>query len=191
MPGRAPRMRTGSHIDLVLTRLRTSGVVTTSWARDTHGIAPHVLRSIISGLRRHGAQIETHGAGGELEYRLPPAQITRIANLQTITDADIFVTRSAVTTATTPATAVVVATYTAPPVGVVVTPAAAEPGCVSSAQIDRIKELHRKPHGRDRMSYQEIADILNREERPTRTGKPWTKQVVHQIVGRGLKALET
>jgi hypothetical protein len=41
------------------------------------------------------------------------------------------------------------------------------------------------------MSYQDIADILNREERPTRTGKPWTKQVVHQIVQRGLKAPET
>ena len=53
--------------------------------------------------------------------------------------------------------------------------------------IDRIRELHRKPHGRDRMSYQEIADILNREERPTRTGKPWSRQVVHQIVGRKLQ----
>ena len=55
--------------------------------------------------------------------------------------------------------------------------------------IDRIRELHRKPHGRDRLvTYQDIADILNREERPTRTGKPWTRQVVHQIVQRGLKA---
>jgi DNA invertase Pin-like site-specific DNA recombinase len=54
--------------------------------------------------------------------------------------------------------------------------------------LERIRELHRKPHGRDRMSYQEIADTLNREERPTRTGKQWTRQVVFQIVQRGLKA---
>ena len=68
-------------------------------------------------------------------------------------------------------------------------PYGSRPG--ESVVIDRIRELHRKPHGRDRMSYQEIADILNREERPTRTGKPWTKQVVFQIVQRGLKAPES
>lgn len=105
MPGRAPRMRAGSHIDLVLTRLRTSGVVSTSWARETHGIAPHVLRSIISGLRRHGAQIETHGAGTELEYRLPPALLRSIAVGVTPSDLDIFVTRTTITetVANTPA----------------------------------------------------------------------------------------
>ena len=68
-------------------------------------------------------------------------------------------------------------------------PYGSRPG--EAAVVARIKELHRKPHGRDRMSYQEIADILNQEERPTRTGKQWTKQVVHQIVARGLKAQET
>lgn len=52
----------------------------------------------------------------------------------------------------------------------------------------RIKELHRKPHGRDRRSLQQIADALNAEGLPTRTGKPWTKQVVHQIVRRGFSA---
>jgi DNA invertase Pin-like site-specific DNA recombinase len=58
--------------------------------------------------------------------------------------------------------------------------------------IERIRELHRKPHGRERMSYQEIADALNAEGHPTRQpGKVWTKQVVHQIVARGLKPLET
>lgn len=57
--------------------------------------------------------------------------------------------------------------------------------------VERIKGLHRKPHGRDRMSYQQIADTLNAEGRPTRqAGKSWTKQVVHQIVGRGLKTPE-
>jgi DNA invertase Pin-like site-specific DNA recombinase len=68
-------------------------------------------------------------------------------------------------------------------------PYGSRPG--EAAVIARIRELHRKPHGRDRMSYQEIADTLNREERPTRTGKPWTKQVVFQIVQRGTKAQET
>jgi len=68
-------------------------------------------------------------------------------------------------------------------------PYGSRPG--EAAVIARIKELHRKPHGRDRMSYQEIADILEREGRPTRTGKPWTKQVVFQIVQRGLKAQES
>lgn len=68
-------------------------------------------------------------------------------------------------------------------------PYGSRPG--EAAVVARIRELHRKPHGRDRMSYQDIADILNQEERPTRTGKPWTKQVVYQIVQRGTKALET
>lgn len=54
------------------------------------------------------------------------------------------------------------------------------------AVVERIRELHRKPHGEPRRSLQQIADILNAEGRPTRTGKPWTKQVLHQIVTRGL-----
>jgi len=52
------------------------------------------------------------------------------------------------------------------------------------AAIDRIRSLYRKPHGRDRLSLQAIADALNLEQVPTRTGKPWSKQVVHQIVRR-------
>lgn len=55
--------------------------------------------------------------------------------------------------------------------------------------IDRIRELHRKPHGGNRRSLSEIAAILNSEPgHPTRTGRPWTKQVLHQIIARGLRA---
>ena len=49
----------------------------------------------------------------------------------------------------------------------------------------RIRELRRKPpHGR-RRSLQKVCDALNAEGRATRSGKPWTKQVVNTIVGRG------
>jgi DNA invertase Pin-like site-specific DNA recombinase len=54
--------------------------------------------------------------------------------------------------------------------------------------IDRVRELHRKPHGGSRRSLQEIVDTLNAEGRPTRSGKPWTKSSLHQIIGRGLKS---
>jgi hypothetical protein len=54
--------------------------------------------------------------------------------------------------------------------------------------IDRIRELHRKPHNARRRSLQEIADVLNAEGRPTRTGKPWSKSALHQIIDRGLRA---
>lgn len=56
-----------------------------------------------------------------------------------------------------------------------------------AAIIDRIRELHRKPHGEPRRSLQAIADVLNAENVPTRTGKPWSKQTLHGIIGRGLK----
>lgn len=56
--------------------------------------------------------------------------------------------------------------------------------------LERIRVLHRKPHGMPRRSLQEIADALNLEGRPTRTGKPWTKQVVHQLIARGLVAAD-
>lgn len=48
----------------------------------------------------------------------------------------------------------------------------------------RIRKLRRKPpHGR-RRSLQKVCDALNGEGRPTRSGKPWTKQVVGRILGR-------
>jgi site-specific DNA recombinase len=48
----------------------------------------------------------------------------------------------------------------------------------------RAKELYRKPKGRSRKSLQKVADILNAEEMSTRTGVPWTKQVLHRIISR-------
>ena len=56
--------------------------------------------------------------------------------------------------------------------------------------LERIRQLHRKPHGEERRSFQAIADALNLEGRATRTGKPWAKGTVHQLVTRGLIALE-
>jgi len=64
-------------------------------------------------------------------------------------------------------------------------PYGSRPG--EAAIIDRIRELHRKPHGEPRRSLQSIADILNAENVPTRTGTPWSKQTLHGIIGRGLK----
>lgn len=67
-------------------------------------------------------------------------------------------------------------------------PYGTQPG--EAAVIDRIRVLYRKPHGEQRRSLQQIADVLNAEGVPTRTGKPWTKQVLHQIIGRGLKTTD-
>lgn len=64
-------------------------------------------------------------------------------------------------------------------------PYGARPG--EAEVVARIRELHRKPHSGQRRSLQQIVDILNAEGRPTRTGKPWSKQVLHQIIARGLK----
>lgn len=49
----------------------------------------------------------------------------------------------------------------------------------------RIRELYRKPHAHRRRSLQQICDVLNVEGISTRSGKPWTRQVVRRIVGRG------
>ena len=48
----------------------------------------------------------------------------------------------------------------------------------------RAKELYRKPKGRARKTLQAVADTLNTEEMATRTGVPWTKQVLHRIMSR-------
>jgi len=48
----------------------------------------------------------------------------------------------------------------------------------------RIMELYRKPRGRKRRSLQQICDLLNAEGVATRTGKPWTKQVISRITKR-------
>jgi DNA invertase Pin-like site-specific DNA recombinase len=62
-------------------------------------------------------------------------------------------------------------------------PYGSRPG--EAAVVARIRELHRKPHGRPRRSLQEIADALNADNVPTRTGKPWSKGTIHGIIGRG------
>jgi DNA invertase Pin-like site-specific DNA recombinase len=67
-------------------------------------------------------------------------------------------------------------------------PFGSRPG--EAAAVARIRELHRKPVGRERRSLQEICDILNAENVPTRMGTRWTRQVLHKIVRRGLPAAE-
>ena len=54
--------------------------------------------------------------------------------------------------------------------------------------LDRIRELHRKPHGHRRRSLQAICEILNSEGVQTRSGKPWHPQVLSRIIRRGLAA---
>jgi hypothetical protein len=51
-----------------------------------------------------------------------------------------------------------------------------------------IHKLRRKPRGGERLSFAAIADRLNAEGRPTRSGKPWTPETVRQIVNRGRPA---
>lgn len=48
----------------------------------------------------------------------------------------------------------------------------------------RIRELRRKPPYGRRRSLQKVCDALNAEGRPTRSGKPWSKQAVNRILGR-------
>lgn len=50
--------------------------------------------------------------------------------------------------------------------------------------VARIGKLRRKPRGGDRLSFAAIAEQLNREGCPTRTGKPWAAETVRQIVMR-------
>lgn len=61
-------------------------------------------------------------------------------------------------------------------------PFGSRPG--EESALARIRELHRKPYGQARRTLQEICDVLNAEAIPTRTGKPWTRQVVSRIVKR-------
>ena len=103
LPGRAPNMREGSSLHTLYTQFKDCSVVTVSWARE-QGIAPHVLRSLVSGLRKHGAQIETAEIGGALGYRLPPHLTARRVMGTPLTDADIFVRTVARQSAPTPIT---------------------------------------------------------------------------------------
>jgi DNA invertase Pin-like site-specific DNA recombinase len=51
-----------------------------------------------------------------------------------------------------------------------------------------IHKLRRKPRGGERLSFASIADRLNAEGHPTRTGKAWAPETVRQIVMRGRPA---
>lgn len=52
----------------------------------------------------------------------------------------------------------------------------------------RMRALYRKPRGHARMSFGKIADVLNAEKRPSRTGGPWAPQTVRQILLRSSAA---
>jgi site-specific DNA recombinase len=47
-----------------------------------------------------------------------------------------------------------------------------------------IHKLRRKPRGGERLSFKTIADRLNAQGHPTRTGKPWARETVRQIANR-------
>ena len=48
-----------------------------------------------------------------------------------------------------------------------------------------IAKLRRKPKGGERLSFAAIAERLNAERLPTRTGRPWAPETVRGIVQRG------
>ena len=50
--------------------------------------------------------------------------------------------------------------------------------------VARVVELHKKPRGKPRRSLQQIADVLNTEGIPTRSGRPWARTTVHKIIRR-------
>lgn len=50
--------------------------------------------------------------------------------------------------------------------------------------IERMRTLRRKPKRGQRLSFEAIAERLNREGVPTRSGKPWAKQTIARILGR-------
>ncbi len=50
--------------------------------------------------------------------------------------------------------------------------------------VERIRQLRRKPRGRKRLSFAQVAEALNTEGLPTRTGKPWKPGTVYAIVKR-------
>ena len=50
--------------------------------------------------------------------------------------------------------------------------------------IELMKKLHRKQKGRKRMSYQKIADELNRLGIASRTDKAWHPQTIHNVINR-------
>ena len=61
-------------------------------------------------------------------------------------------------------------------------PFGSRPG--ESTALDRMRALHRKPPGGDRLGPYEIAAKLNQEGCCTRTGHPWSGTVVRRILRR-------
>jgi len=61
-----------------------------------------------------------------------------------------------------------------------------------AATLERIRELYRKPHGRDRLSLAAICKILNQQldKYPTRRGGEWKKGTLQVLIRRGLKVPE-
>lgn len=53
-----------------------------------------------------------------------------------------------------------------------------------SEVVTQIHQLRRKPRGGERMSFAAIAEKLNAENTPTRTGAPWHATTVRQIANR-------
>ena len=47
--------------------------------------------------------------------------------------------------------------------------------------LERIRQLHRKPRGRERLSFGAVAAQLNAERLPTRTGVLWRAGTVRRI----------
>jgi len=50
--------------------------------------------------------------------------------------------------------------------------------------LERMRQLYRKPRGRERMNYSAIAAGLNAERLPTKTGVPWRAGTVRRILNR-------
>jgi DNA invertase Pin-like site-specific DNA recombinase len=52
-----------------------------------------------------------------------------------------------------------------------------------SVTMDLIRSLRRKPKGGKRMPFASIAEKLNQDGVPTRTGKPWHPEVIRRLLG--------
>jgi site-specific DNA recombinase len=50
--------------------------------------------------------------------------------------------------------------------------------------VKRIRDLHRKPKGKKRMSYQKIADALNSQGIKPRAAGQWEAKTVYNIINR-------
>jgi len=58
-----------------------------------------------------------------------------------------------------------------------------------TAILDLIRSLRRKPKGGKRMAFADIAEKLNRDAIPSRTGKPWHGEVIRRLLGAERKAI--